>query len=270
MEDIRVAAVVVNATVGAVSDNLARMRHWFQRAVEGGADIVCFPELGITGYSNRPEMTRYALGIGGEAIAELQSWARDADVAILAGLAETEDHQRFYATHLSLLPDGIIGIYRKPHLAPPEQGIYSPGNAVPLFTFRGVCFGVQLCYDAHFPELTTRMAMNGADVIFIPHASPRGEASEKHASWMRHLPARAFDNGVFIVACNQVGENGLGLSFPGNAVALDPSGNIIDTLLEGKEGMLMADLKSADLDHVRGHRMRYFLPNRRPDLYRID
>ena len=188
----------------------------------------------------------------------------------LAGLAEVDAQRRIYATHLSLLPDGTVGVYRKPHLAPPEQDIFSPGHEVPLFHFRGVRYGIQLCYDAHFPELTTRMAMNGADVIFIPHASPRGRASQKHASWLRHLPARAYDNSVFIVACNQVGENSLGLRFPGNAVAIDPSGNIIDTLLDGEEGVLQVDLRGADLYNVRGHRMRYFLPNRRPEIYGSD
>jgi hypothetical protein len=43
------------------------------------------------------------------------------------------------------------------------------------------------------------------------------------------LPARAFDNGFFVVACNQIGNNQNGLTFPGNAVAFSPSGEIIDT-----------------------------------------
>ncbi len=72
--------------------------------------------------------------------------------------------------------------------------------------------GIQLCYDAHFPELSTRMAVNGADIIFMPHASPRGTPSQKLTSWLRHLTARAFDNGVFIVACNQNGDNQKGCS----------------------------------------------------------
>jgi len=104
-------------------------------------------------------------------------------------------------------------------------------------------------------------------LIFIPHASPRGVAADKHRSWMRHLPARAYDNSVFIAACNQIGENGSGLSFPGNAVILGPSGHIITTHLTDREGILFADLKAEELASVRGHEMRYFFPNRRPELY---
>jgi N-carbamoylputrescine amidase len=91
---------------------------------------------------------------------------------------------------------------------------------------------------------------------------------DKHQSWMRHLPARAFDNGFFVVACNQIGNNENGLVFPGNAVAFSPSGEILETRLSGDSGMIVADLTAEQLSHVRSHRMRYFLPNRKPGLYR--
>ena len=173
------------------------------------------------------------------------------------------------ATHLVADPGRPVQAYRKLHLAPPEQKIFSPGNQVPLFRTRSVTFGIQLCYDAHFPELTTRMALDGAEVIFMPHASPRGKAMQKHRSWMRHLTARAYDNAVFIVAVNQVGENGQGLTFPGNAVAISPSGDVMASELSGKEGLLTVDLRSEELRYVREHQMRYFLPNRRPELYHL-
>jgi predicted amidohydrolase len=96
---------------------------------------------------------------------------------------------------------------------------------------------------------------------------PRGQAVDKHQSWMRHLPARAFDNGLFVVACNQRGNNENGLVFPGNAVAFSPSGEIMERRLSGSAAMLVADLTAEQLQHVRSHRMRYFLPNRRPGLY---
>jgi N-carbamoylputrescine amidase len=113
------------------------------------------------------------------------------------------------------------------------------------------------------------MAIKGADLIFIPHASPRGTPEEKYRSWMRHLTARAFDNGLFVVACNQTGENDKGLYFPGIAVIIGPSGNVIKKNLSNREGLIVVNLKSKDLDRVREHRMRYFLPNRRPELYNL-
>jgi predicted amidohydrolase len=85
---------------------------------------------------------------------------------------------------------------------------------------------------------------------------------------MRHLTARAFDNGVFVVACNQAGENGEGLHFPAIAMVIGPSGDLLAQDTSGEEGLLVADLDASLLDHVRSHRMRHFLPNRRPGLYR--
>jgi N-carbamoylputrescine amidase len=111
------------------------------------------------------------------------------------------------------------------------------------------------------------MAASGVEVIFLPHASPRGDAQTKHQSWMRHLSARAFDNSTFIVACNQIGDNGGGLQFPGNAVVIDPSGIAVENRLEDSEGLLLADLKASALQRVRNHPMRYFFPNRRTDIY---
>ncbi|MBE9572362.1 MAG: nitrilase, partial [Proteobacteria bacterium] len=85
---------------------------------------------------------------------------------------------------------------------------------------------------------------------------------------MRHLPARAFDNGVFIVACNQVGSNSDDLLFPGVALVLGPDGQILAKYTGREERILFVDLKADYLEDVRLHRMKYFIPQRRPGLYR--
>ena len=267
MHDIRIALVVCRSPAGRIRRNLDAMDHWIQLARKQDAALICFPELNITGYSNHTDMLRHAQPIPGPIAKNLVQQAASADMVILAGLAEKDLQGRIFASHLVIMPDGNTGVYRKLYIAPPERAIYTPGNQIPLFTAMGVKFGIQLCYDAHFPELATHMAAKGADLILMPHASPRGTALDKHTSWMRHLPARAFDNSVFVAACNQAGDNHKGLSFPGNAVIFDPSGNIIAQHLDGDEALLIADLKAERLNWVREHQMRYFAPNRRPELY---
>ncbi len=266
--DIRIATVVCRCPVGEVAHNLNRTRHWALEARKRGAALVCFPEMNLTGYSNREAIAQHAISVQGPEIESLVRLAADQHMVLLVGFAEKTNGGRLYASHMVITPTGRTGIYRKLHLAPPEVDQFSPGKALPVFHWAGIRFGIQLCYDAHFPEIATRMAEADADVIFIPHASPRGQAADKHQSWMRHLPARAFDNGLYVVACNQIGDNGNGLAFPGNAVVFSPSGEIIQTRLTGESGILVADLSDDQIQHVRSHRMRYFFPNRRPGLYR--
>jgi N-carbamoylputrescine amidase len=269
MKDIRIAAIVMNSPVGRTRQNLDRTGQWVRAAKEEGAALVCFPEMNLTGYSVKPEIKDSAEPVPGPVTRVLLELAQREDIVILAGLAEKDKSEHIFASHLVAQPGGKLGVYRKLHIAPPEQNIYSRGQEIPLFSIRGINFGIQLCYDAHFPELSTHMALKDADLIFMPHASPRGTPAEKLNSWGRHLPARAFDNSLFIVACNQTGENASGLSFPGVGLILTPSGEVLERKVSDEDGMLVADLKADDLARVRNHRMRYFLPNRRSDLFEI-
>ena len=265
--DIRIAAVILNCPVGRIADNLDRMAGWVETAKKEGAQVVCFPEMNVTGYSTRANIKQVAEQVPGTISESICAMAQKSDMAILAGLAEADLADRVFASHLVATPEGLAGVYRKVHIAPPEHKIFTAGDAIPLFDINGFKLGIQLCYDVHFPELTTRMAIEGADAIVMPHASPRGTPAEKFDSWMRHLSARAFDNGLYVIACNQTGDNQNKLKFPGLAVMLDPAGRILKKDTAGNENMIVADLKAEELAKVRGHRMRYFLPNRRPDLY---
>jgi predicted amidohydrolase len=267
MKDIRIAAVISRAPVGAIRENLDRMENWIGKARQSGAHIICFPELNLSGYDVSSDIREAAEKISGKTVFRLLAMARREQIAILAGMAEMDEDNRVYASHLAIGSDGMLGVYRKLHIAPPEKHLFSPGNDIPLFTAHGATFGIQLCYDAHFPEISTRMALGGADIIFIPHASPRGTPRTKLTSWKRHLPARAYDNSVFVVACNQTGDNGKGLSFPGIALAIGPGGQILDQTLSEDEDMLLVELKENDMRLVRENRMHYFLPHRRADLF---
>ena len=265
--DLRIAAAIVEAPLGRYAHNFAKTADYTRRARAEGARLVCFPEMNLSGYSTREIIRDQAQSIDSPLIEKLEDLADATRMVILAGLAEAAPDGRLFASHLVVAPKRKAAVYRKIHVAPPEQGIFAAGADMPLFAIDDWRFGIQLCYDAHFPELTTRMALDGADLIFFPHASPRGTPQAKLDSWRRHLPARAFDNGVFVVACNQAGTNAEGLQFPGMAVAIDPSGQILNQVVSGDEGLMFVDLKRAAIENVRQHRMRYFLPNRRPEIY---
>jgi N-carbamoylputrescine amidase len=268
MRDIRIAVVIYHSPVGESENNLARMAFWVEEAARKGASIICFPEMNITGYSVQPVMHDLAVNNAKPITDALAVLANTHQIMILAGMAEKDPSGQLFASHMVVGPDSDqIGVYRKLHLAAPEKALYTSGNEIPLFAFHGVTFGIQLCFDAHFPELSSQMAIKGAEVLFIPHASPRGKPESKYQSWLRHLPARAYDNSLYVIACNQTGENKKGLFFPGVAVGIGPSGEVLGKVLGSEEALLLVDLKAEDLHRVRNHRMRYFLPHRRPELY---
>jgi predicted amidohydrolase len=267
VRDVKVAAICMRSEIGCAKANLERIQALVQTASGKGAEIICLPELCVTGYSLGDPMAVYGSLSPGDAIQWLDRMARGSGRIVLAGLVESADRGRPYISQLVHGADGLLGTYRKTHLSPPESSRYRPGAALPVFRAGALVFGVQLCYEAHFPEISTVMALKGADILFLPHASPRGEPTEKLDSWMRHLTGRAFDNGVFVVACNQVGQNREKLAFPGVAVIIGPDGRVMESYAGDEEKVLYAELRAEDLLRVRDHRMRYFLSRRRPELY---
>ena len=267
MKDLRVAVVCMQSCFGQIEKNLARIESYTRDAAVNDVHMICFPELSITGYSIKEDPRPYSQPIPGPLSDRVVALAREYKLVVIAGMLEKAEGGGTCITQLVAGPRGLIGTYRKTHLSPPEKKIYSPGQEVKIFTHNNCQFGVQLCYEAHFPELTTIMSLQGAEIVFFPHASPRGMPEDKRESWLRHLPARAFDNGIFVVACNQVGENGSGLSFPGVIMAFDPRGKPLSQYIGSEEKMIIAELNEQDLMDVRGHRMRYFLQFRHPELY---
>ncbi len=267
MKDTVIALAVQNSRIGAIDRNLEKCIEMAVQAASDGASLVLFPEMNLTGYTTGKDLIRPAAPLTDTIRSTLLDTAEKNAVAILAGMVLQAEDTRVFAAHFAALPDRSFFTYKKIHAAPVEKPFLSCGSRMDVFENDGLTFGIQLCYDAHFPELSTHMALEGADLILIPHASPGGTPSEKIDSWTRHLRARAFDNGLFIGACNQVGANGGTLEFPGAAVVIGPDGHVISTYTESREGLLLATLEESKLSAVRSHRMKYFLPHRRDDLY---
>ena len=268
MDDLTIAAVCMNVPIGEIEENLRRMETFVQKAAAKGADLICFPELSVTGYRLENPAGIYT-GFQPETVLErVEAMARMHGLIVLAGMVELSDGAKPYISQLIAGPSGLLGVYRKTHLSPNEKDTYRAGRKIEVFSSKCVRFGVQLCYESHFPEISTVMALKGAEVLIIPHASPRGSPAEKAESWMRHLPSRAFDNGLYVVAYNQVGDNRNGFLFPGVAIALNPSGRVMTIYRGYEEKMIFIRLKKKELAKTRNHRMKYFPPNRRPELYR--
>ena len=267
MNTIKAALVVQNCLAGNYDKNLESTRHFICVAIEKGAQLIVFPEMNLTGYVANDDICSVSRAITQDMLNLFKGTAKESKVTILVGLAEKTPDKKIYASHFIFMPDGSSNVYRKIHTSPFEKKYFSAGNNISIFNSHGLIFGVQLCYDAHFPELSLAMALKQADVIFMPHASPRGSSQEKYDSWLRHLRARAFDNGLYIAALNQTGDNGKGLYFPGICLLIGPDGNVVYKSIDDSEGVHIVTIEKTVLSTVRSHPMRYFLPNRRTDLF---
>jgi len=264
---IRIAMVSCPAPFGNIDGNFSLMEELLGWTETKGADIVCFPECSLTGYCLSKDALALAEEVPGPLTERLVRTSRDRGRAVIAGLIE-RSASRYFITQVAAGPMGLIGIYRKMHLSPGEQRLFAAGSEAPLFAWKGFSFGIGLCYDAHFPELATLYALAGADILFYPHASPPPETpAEKLARWLRYLPARAYDNGLYVAACNQCGDNGRAMVFQGASLVLDPKGEILDSSHGDGATFAEAEIRRDVIDRVRSSSMGYFLKERRPGAY---
>ncbi len=255
------------SAIGNKTENLSRMEFLVRKAAQSGAQAICFPELNICGYSLRNEAAENAETIPGPSSEAVWQIAQKNEVLILAGLAEKKDGGIFIS-HFAAGPGGILGVYRKIHLGTPEEGIFQAGWECPVFRYGGTNIGIELCFDGHFPELSTILALKGAEIIFIPHASPRESGEGKRGRWLRYLAARAYDNSLFVVACNPTGRTENGFVFPGAAVVVDPKGEVCASNQGEEEEVVCADLRKDSFLKVRENPHGFFLNRRRPEIYR--
>jgi predicted amidohydrolase len=248
MQDIRIAMVQMQSVVGNAERNIDVIGQFVTEAAVQNVDIVCFPELGINGYNAGDTSSPEPEPIPGPLTDRLSEIAASAGITFLAGLLERDESGIVYNTQIVFGPSGIEGVYRKTHVPTAEIGTWCHGGELPVFDHPKARFGIEICYDSHFPEVSTALASKGAEIIFLPHASGGETPDEKYARWLRYVPARAYDNGVYVAICNQVGDNWAGRTFTGVTFICDPRGEVIARTQHGdQDEMIIVDLTAASL-----------------------
>ena len=269
MQDVRIAMIQMTCRVADLDGNLTTMARFTRSAAEQEVDIICFPELCVCGYNVGDTSTPEPEPLDGDSVHRVEEMARANGVTVLAGLLERDVSGIVYNTHVVCGPDGFVGSYRKTHVPNTEIGTFCHGDELPVFDHAKVRFGIEICYDTHFPEVTTLLAGKGAEVIFCPHASGGKEtAEEKQTRWLRYGGARAYDNTVYMAICNQVGDNGAGRDIAGVTFVCNPTGEVIAEAQSGDaEEMVIADLSGSELAELRRPAETFFRHFRRPEMY---
>jgi predicted amidohydrolase len=265
--DIKVAAISIPCPGGQPDRMVDEVRGWARLLSMEGVEVLCLPEACLTGYSVGPEAEAWAQPLTAPPVQSLREVAREHSVHLLIGMMERSELGALHLTQLAIGPRGDTAVYRKAHLSPQEKRVFASGALPGLVDMGDVIGGVALCYETHFPEWIGRLALLGAEVLFFPSASPRESPREKMERWLRYMPARAYDNSAFVVACNQGGDNGAGLRFPAVAMVIDPKGRVLAAREAEQEAVVLATLEAGELTRIRSHAMAYFLSQRRPELY---
>ena len=269
MQDVRIAMIQMTCRVGDTDANIARIESFLQEAAGKAIDIICFPELSVSGYNPGDTENPTPEPIPGPSTDKLESLARNYRTWFVPGMLERGKNGVVYNTQIVYSPNGLVGLYRKTHVPTSEIGTWSQGADLPIFDHPKVRFGVEICYDSHFPELSTALSERGAELLLLPHASGGEEtAAQKKRRWLKYVPARAYDNTVFVAVCNQVGDNGAGRKFVGVTFVCDPIGEVIADAKRGsREEMVIVDLKASSLAEKRSVPEWFFRYFRRAELY---
>ncbi|SFK89645.1 Carbon-nitrogen hydrolase [Paenibacillus sp. 1_12] len=257
------ALLQMDIVIGEPELNYAKLEKLLNEAVEGDTkpDVIIFPEMWNTGYALE-RIHELADVEGQRTHALLSEFARKHEVNIIGGSIAEKQGDQIYNTIYAYDREGSrIADYSKIHLfrLMDEEKYLEQGSHIGQFELDGVSSGMMICYDIRFPELARKLALGGAQIMFVPAEWPNPRLHH----WRTLLMARAIENQMFVVSCNRVGISGT-TEFFGHSMVIDPWG---EALAEGDETeqVIRAQIDLALVDEVRS-RIPVF-EDRRPALY---
>jgi NAD+ synthase (glutamine-hydrolysing) len=239
---LRIALAQLNAVVGDLERNRAKITRAIAEARDAGADLVLVPELATTGYP--PEDLLLRPGFLHAAHESLDSVARD--TTGIVALVGTPWLDRDLANACAVLADGRVqGVYRK-HFLPnygvfDEHRYFQEGRDLVLVQLGEVYAGLTVCEDLWQPgPPATDLALAGAQLLVNVSASPFqvGKAEDREEM----LVTRARDTSSYLAFCNLVGGQDE-LVFDGHSVVLDDAGEVVARAPGFEEHLLVVDVE---------------------------
>jgi len=297
MEKLKIATAQFENKSNDKAYNLNIIEELSRQAAQAGAQVISFHECSVTGYTfarplSKAQMLEVAEFIpDGPSVKRLTEIARRYDIVVLAGLFEKDEADKIYKGYVCVDKNGLVAKYRKLH--PFINPNITPGNSYCVFELFGWKCGILICYDNNIIENVRATNLLGADIIFTPHVTmctpstrpgagfvepklwenrendPTSLRLEfdgmKGRDWlMKWLPARAYDNGIYVVFSNPIGMDDDQLK-NGCSMIIDPFGDIIAECRKLDNDIAIATLTPDKLKNAGGYRYK---KARRPDLYR--
>jgi 5-aminopentanamidase len=297
MDKIKIATAQFENRSGDKAYNLSVIDDLSKKAARDGAQVIAFHECSITGYTfarhlSREQMLDLAEMIPeGNSIDKLISLARKNDIILLAGLFEKDIDDNLFKAYVCVDKNGLIAKYRKLH--PFINPYINPGDQYCVFELHGWKCGILICYDNNIIENVRATRLLGADIIFMPHVTMCTPSSRpgagfvdpklwtnrevdptslrlefdgmKGRDWlMKWLPARAYDNAVYVIFSNPIGMDDDQLK-NGCAMIIDPFGDIVAECRTLGDDFILSVITPDKLTQAGGYR---YIQARRPSLYK--
>ena len=239
--DVVVAIAQIQPRLGDVAANLERHLDLAAQAAEGGAALLVFPELSLTGYFLKDLVPEVALRAGSVELQRLA--AASADVDIVAGMVFETDAARFHNTAVYLSGGRVHHMHHKVYL--PTYGLFDEARymaegdrfrafGAPLASAgppREWRAGMLVCEDMWHPSAVALLARDGIELLICPSASPargvgHGKALGTAASYdaMTRTYAQLYTS--YLVYCNRVGFED-GVNFWGGSRVVGPDGLLL-------------------------------------------
>ena len=279
--------IVGAAQTGSVeSEDMATMIpvaiDMIESAAKQGVNILTFCELFMSPFfPNRliEKNDHFFVRRDSQLLDKIRQVAKELGVALILPFGEKSDTGMYNAAMVTDSKGKLVGVYRKTHIPayfPNEKAggtgsfekfYFTPGNDLPVFDVDGVRIGVQICNDRLYPEPSRVLAMRGAEIIFMPIAySVYSDPEHRNSMWPLAMRARALENGVYVVAANKVGTEGV-REHLGRSMIVDPRGTILKEANNKTPELLVQEI---DIDKVSAERKKFpWWRDRRPELYGI-
>jgi predicted amidohydrolase len=199
-------------------------------------DLAVFPECYLHGYMlDRATLGDVAFDLAAQEFKNLLTRLSSVRSAIVLGLIERRG-QPIFNSAVVMDRGVVLGVYRKMHLHRKERA-FTAGSACPVFEVAGRRFGVNICYDANFPEAAAMIARQAAHLICYPlnNMLPPDVADRWRAKSIDNLRARAVETGCWVVSSDVVGTHEAMLSH-GCTCIVSPDGELMARVEEGSEG----------------------------------
>lgn len=252
--------------------NLDHACEQVRQAAKNGAKLVILPEMFCCPYSS-DYFPAYAEPAGGHIWQALSHWALENQICLVGGSFPEIEDGRIYNTSFVFGPDGRqLARHRKMHLFNVEfdggqhfreSDTFTPGDDVTTFQYSGMTFGLCICFDLRFPELSRRMALEGAQATIVPAAF---NMTTGPLHWETMFRQRAVDDQLYTIGVAPARDvQGVYVSYA-NSILCDPMGQVL-TRAGADPCILYGELDAAQVDSAR--RQLPLLSARRTDIYTL-